>query len=152
MPWSDGDRLSPENLNNQHVSTLTVDYMSTLSVAGALTGSVVYANTRLETNKITVLPTDAVQEITLNAGAPKNAYWTSSGDIQLVFDAASQGTGRRFAVAMDGFVTNLFVVDDNPGAGETYVMIRPSGEGLQRVSVGAADSGGAGYRVLRIPN
>lgn len=44
-------------------------------------------------------------------------------------------------------------VDTNAVAGNTRLMIYDVDNGtLERVSVGAADSGGAGFKVLRIPN
>jgi len=44
-------------------------------------------------------------------------------------------------------------VDANATAGNTRFMIYDVDNAtLERVSVGAADSGGAGYKVLRIPN
>lgn len=44
-------------------------------------------------------------------------------------------------------------VDDNVTAGETPMLLWDITAGtMQRVSIGVADSGGAGFRVLRIPN
>lgn len=44
-------------------------------------------------------------------------------------------------------------LDDDTTAGNTRVLVYDVDNGqLERVSVGAADSGGAGYKVLRIPN
>jgi hypothetical protein len=46
-----------------------------------------------------------------------------------------------------------FKVDDNATAGNTRFLIYDVDNGtLERVSVGIADSGGAGFKVLRIPN
>jgi len=44
-------------------------------------------------------------------------------------------------------------VDGNTTAGETPLLLLDIDKGtLQRVSIGAADSGGTGYKVLRVPN
>lgn len=44
-------------------------------------------------------------------------------------------------------------VDPNPGAGQTSLFLYDADNAtLERVTVGAADSGGAGFKVLRIPN
>lgn len=48
--------------------------------------------------------------------------------------------------------TSRFAIDTNTTAAETTLQVSVAGGSLQRVSVGAADSGGAGYRVLRVPN
>lgn len=44
-------------------------------------------------------------------------------------------------------------LDDDATAGNTRLLLYDVDNGtLERVSVGVADSGGAGYKVLRIPN
>jgi hypothetical protein len=49
--------------------------------------------------------------------------------------------------------TTVAVFDGNATAGQTRMYIWDVDNGqLERVSVGAADSGGSGYKVLRIPN
>jgi hypothetical protein len=43
----------------------------------------------------------------------------------------------------------------DPAAGQTAILVRRNVGGtfsLQRVSVGASNSGGTGFRVLRVPN
>lgn len=54
----------------------------------------------------------------------------------------------------DGDTANTsFRIDNNATAGETRMLLWDVDNGtLERVSVGAADSGGAGFKVLRIPN
>ena len=51
-----------------------------------------------------------------------------------------------------GSVTERLRVDENETADETSVLISVNGAAAVRVSQGATDSGGSGYRVLRIPN
>lgn len=49
--------------------------------------------------------------------------------------------------------STVIKVDDDSTAGNTRLYLYDVDNGqLERVSVGAADSGGAGYKVLRIPN
>lgn len=44
-------------------------------------------------------------------------------------------------------------IDGNTTAGETPLLLLDIGKGtLQRVSIGASDSGGTGFKVLRVPN
>ena len=58
------------------------------------------------------------------------------------------------AAAGAGYVDGrLSIVRYVAGASQTRFMIYDVDNGtLERVSVGAADSGGSGYKVLRIPN
>lgn len=63
--------------------------------------------------------------------------------------AGTAGPGRPIVMSIDS--TNIFKVDGNSGASTTGLLIYENGS-EQRVTVGAADSGGAGFRVLRIPN
>lgn len=65
----------------------------------------------------------------------------ASGGVEIATGAAA--TGRTVVAKFDSSTT----------AGNTRFMIYDVDNGtLERVSVGAADSGGAGYKVLRIPN
>jgi hypothetical protein len=48
--------------------------------------------------------------------------------------------------------TILFDLDQNTTANETNMKLSIAGAAAQRVSVGAADSGGTGFRVLRVAN
>jgi hypothetical protein len=50
-------------------------------------------------------------------------------------------------------LSDALQVDGNTTAGETPLLLLDIDKGtLQRVSIGAADSGGAGFKVLRVPN
>lgn len=51
-----------------------------------------------------------------------------------------------------GSVTERLTLDENETADETSVLISINGGAPVRVSQGATDSGGTGFRVLRIPN
>lgn len=59
------------------------------------------------------------------------------------------GTAKPLLVTIGG--TNVFQCDTNSAASTTGLLIYENGT-AQRVSIGANDSGGAGFRVLRIPN
>jgi len=50
-------------------------------------------------------------------------------------------------------LSDALQVDGNTTAGETPLLLLDIDKGtLQRVSIGAADSGGTGFKVLRVPN
>lgn len=52
-----------------------------------------------------------------------------------------------------GVVSNAIQLDSSTTAGQTRLLVYDVDNGtLERVTVGAADSGGAGFKVLRIPN
>lgn len=98
-----------------------------------------------------------------------NGYVTASGSfagLRFLPGAGSvSAPGFTFGSDLD---TGMYLVSDGvlgittagvqrgawsaPGAGETALSLLVSGETVQRVSVGANDSGGAGYRLLRVPN
>lgn len=48
--------------------------------------------------------------------------------------------------------TERLQIDDNQTASETALLVSVAGAAVQRVSIGAADSGGTGFRVLRVAN
>jgi len=53
----------------------------------------------------------------------------------------------------DNATSTVIQLDSNTTAGNTRMLVYDIDNGtLERVSVGAADSGGVGYKVLRIPN
>lgn len=93
-------------------------------------------------------------------------FWGSDGTkfmpgvaIQAFVDA-TPGLDKvpgRFSIwcapATGGFPVEQFRIDVSAIAGQTRMMIWDVDNGqMERVSVGAADSGGAGFKVLRIPN
>jgi hypothetical protein len=66
--------------------------------------------------------------------------------------AAGTGTPGRFEVRTLAGTARL-QVDGNTTAGETPLLLLDIDKGtLQRVSIGAADSGGTGFKLLRVPN
>jgi|GEM_PF-5886957 len=78
----------------------------------------------------------------------------SNGDnalfVQRLTDSAPTGTFIRAVNAANN--QELFDVDFNVIAGETNLRLSVGGAVASRVSVGAADSAGTGYRTLRVPN
>lgn len=76
-------------------------------------------------------------------------YSMGVGSGSLLFSVPSAAR-FDFSVAGIGIVADI---DDNAAAGNTRLRIWDVDNGqLERVSVGAADSGGVGFKVLRIPN
>jgi hypothetical protein len=73
-----------------------------------------------------------------------DVYWTTATD-------ASRASARRWYLSRAGVMTEGFRVDMTDNASNTNVVLLFNGV-LKRIGVGAADSGGAGYRMLRIPN
>lgn len=63
------------------------------------------------------------------------------------------GSNTRDIVFTAGGNLSVAKMDGNTNAGETRLLLYDVDNGqLERVSVGAADSGGVGFKVLRIPN
>lgn len=70
----------------------------------------------------------------------------------LAWDAATSiytGATKDVRIYCNG---DRFKIDDDATASETPMLLNVAGGGLVRVSVGANDSGGTGYRLLRVPN
>jgi len=65
-------------------------------------------------------------------------------------DVAPTGQFLRCINAADSI--NLFQVKTDAAGSDTVLKVSVAGAEASTVSVGAADSGGAGYRVLRVPN
>ena len=71
--------------------------------------------------------------------------WTST--------AATQDSYMSFRTALDGVITEQARVDSSVTAGQTRLLIYDVDNAtLERVTVGAADSGGSGFKLLRIAN
>lgn len=98
-------------------------------------------------------------ELTINEPSGKGTAGLSikgidNGDnivfLQRNTDTAPSGTFLRAVNAANSSV--LFDIDQNTTAAETNLRLSVAGASAVRVSIGAADSGGTGFRVLRIPN
>ncbi len=71
------------------------------------------------------------------------------------WSGANRGTELRFHVTENGAValTEALRLNKTATAGQTALLLWDNDNAaLERVTVGAADSGGVGYKVLRIPN
>jgi hypothetical protein len=104
-------------------------------------------------------------EINSSAGSGGDAFVVMGNNIvQLGNTGGGSGLLRTLGIAL-GFqgagnislslenVGAVFTVDANATAGNTRGSIWDvDNNQLERISVGAADSGGAGFKVLRIPN
>jgi hypothetical protein len=78
---------------------------------------------------------------------------TADSDGTIANDATGVGGIWRFSTRkVGGSVTERVTLDNNETASETALLISVAGAAPVRVSVGAADSGGTGFRMLRIPN
>jgi hypothetical protein len=78
---------------------------------------------------------------------------TADSDGTIANDATGVGGIWRFSTRkVGGSVTERLTLDNNETASESALLISIAGTAPVRVSVGAADSGGAGFRMLRIPN
>lgn len=87
--------------------------------------------------------------IVRNGGVNANSGILHKGIGHLVIDA--QDAGSKVAINVGGVGATQF--DNSINAGETRMLVFDVDNGLmQRVTVGVADSGGTGYKVLRIPN
>jgi len=91
--------------------------------------------------------------ITAGDGAPNATGNAHGGDIILT-PGLAYDTGEDGIVAIrESSGVDVAQFDGDTTAGNTRFLIYDvDTASLQRVSVGAADSGGAGYRLLRIPN
>jgi hypothetical protein len=86
---------------------------------------------------------------------------TSEASVGVLADSADEGEALRAngdvrVVAEDGQTAFRVEAEGPYFAGETAIFVRRNVGGgtfsLERVSVGAANSGGTGFRVLRVPN
>lgn len=69
----------------------------------------------------------------------------------IAYDSQRNGTNTYSPHAFQVGSTNILQIDSNSGASTTGIIVFENGVS-NRVTIGAADSGGAGFRVLRIPN
>jgi len=78
---------------------------------------------------------------------------SSASRVGLRVDSASSPSVPIFEVRVNGTADTALEVDGDSTAGNTRLLIYDVDNAtLERVSVGAADSGGSGFKVLRIPN
>lgn len=93
--------------------------------------------------------------IVLNNSGAKNitGWWTPNGTLWYPFGPVDDGAFWRFPDATGADHFRVATVDG--ASQETSMYVRYSNgvaQVIERVTVGAADSGGSGYRVLRVPN
>lgn len=70
-----------------------------------------------------------------------------------IYDSQAGGTGSFAPHAFKVGATNVAKFDTSSAAGETRFWLYDEDNGtMERVTVGAADSGGVGFKLLRIPN
>lgn len=103
-----------------------------------------------------LISSDASDSLTIGADD------LGTNDARMVFvdstDVAAPGISRHFSneftvESADGSGSPMVRLDRDTTAGNTRLLLYDVDTGkLQRVSVGSANSGGSGYRILRIPN
>lgn len=154
---SDGDSY----LNGGNVGIGTTSPDGTLHVhtatAGAVTANAVADDLIVENSGaggISILTPDASAGV-LAFGSPTDNY---GAYIQYQHSTAeltigSHLTGGVVAINAGTGSSQAIKMDDDSTAGNTRFFLYDVDNGqLERVTVGAADSGGSGYKVLRIPN
>jgi hypothetical protein len=97
-------------------------------------------------NNVTFKTADNTNSIDLQTGSISNCTNITGTLVNL------QTSGTQFDHYVNGSVHAEYAA---PADGETALLLRRNVGGsytLQRVSMGAADSGGTGYKVLRVPN
>lgn len=75
----------------------------------------------------------------------------NTSGIDAYLDAFQDGGSMFHRVNIGSVLTEMMKVDGNSSANDTGVLLRADGS-LKRVVLGAADSGGVGYRMLRVAN
>ena len=92
--------------------------------------------------------TDQAGSSTIIGGGPGTGTGTP-GSVDFMISVPSLTTGSSAHSTWENSVS----IDSNATAGETRMLLYDVDAGsLVRVSVGAADSGGTGYKILRVPN
>lgn len=143
------------NFDNQvHASGTAVNYVglrATQSEDGASIGPFLVLD-RLSASPAAA---DTIGAVAFN-GRDSAGNVTRYGELHSVIVAATDGTeiGRlNLQTAQNGTPITHLAVERNATATHTALLIWDvDNAALERVTVGAADSGGAGFKVLRIPN
>lgn len=78
-------------------------------------------------------------------------FYTGANMDGLLFQAGGEGKNIRFDAGPD-YDNPVATLDEGEAGATSLMLLDFDNATLQRVSIGAADSGGAGYRVLRVPN
>jgi hypothetical protein len=138
-------------IDGSYPSTNTIEYEDHASYTKILRESGVN-NTHTLQNNFTNFNNDSQYTAAANAGA-------IAGYMRAHFDSTASDSGLEIgtSTAHDVIVKSNDVealrVDDSATAGQTRLLVYDVDNGqVERVTVGAADSGGAGFKVLRIPN
>lgn len=92
------------------------------------------------------------------AGTAEIGLRDTTNNVEAYFGAFSGGTyyGSKTAHPVQFYASDALrmqIPSTSPGAGGVYLQVHDVDNGaLEQVTVGAADSGGSGFKVLRIPN
>jgi len=154
-----------------HVSISGSSTKTIIHPVSQQTGSVTESIDDTSTNKLTISFHQSSDGVTLNRGVINSAGVSSGalivkvegsekfrikGDGQLSF-TSNNGSLRPRNAGFEFWDENsnieTFRIDNTTASGNTRFMIYDNDNGtLERVTVGAPDSGGVGFKVLRIPN
>jgi hypothetical protein len=136
----------------------TVSLLSTADATSTTTGSLTTLGGISAGKDIYALAYNAVGGTVTTSNPPFQATqtWNAGGvtfsaiDLDIT-NTASAAASRLINLKVGG--SGRFQIDPAPAAGETAMYLYDADNAtLERVTVGAADSGGAGFKVLRIPN
>jgi hypothetical protein len=131
---------------------LSTSYMSDTSIQLTITDGTTF-NNNISLNN---LLTPGIQLTSDNAGAGNSAAFALSEDeimLKLINGVFTTSIIQSTASVTINTGITASKFDNNTTAGETGFMLWDiSANTLKRVSIGAANSGGTGFKVLRIPN
>lgn len=126
-------------------SAVTVDHAATLHIVGVPVGG--------GAGPVTITTAWAIRcdagSIGAGAGSTSRPAFSFSGDPDTGLYSVAANT---IGVATAGDAVPRLQIDANENADETALLVSVAGAAVIRVSVGAVDSGGAGFRLLRVPN
>lgn len=168
---SDGSTGAPSYaFASSHQTGLFYSGTQTVTLQGQTSGAAVTINgpsTSVNVlNAVLIVPTDngvdfggggGVTSIYQDSGLPGTLTFgtTGGGDSVLVSEGSAtfQSTGSSTTISFKPDVVSAGQFDTSTTAHVTRFLLWDVDKGaLSRVSVGAADSGGAGFKLLRVPN
>lgn len=150
-----GTTTPSKHFNIYSSSTPTAQWTNSTSGTAATDGALVYLSgsnlvvSNQETSGTNQFLAAASTQVPITVKA------ASAHSANLVeVNSSSGSSGDLFAISSAGNVTSVsYKTDSSVTAGQTrFFLYDVDNAQLERVTVGAADSGGAGFKVLRIPN
>lgn len=105
-----------------------------------------FRNALFSSDHAFIMPNEKFISALDSGGALRRIIGTNAANVNLIFANATSG---YFQLATTGGVT---LIEANHTLDATNPLLLYVNGALKRVTVGAADSGGAGFRYLRVPN